>query len=72
MKESSTITFNNLASLAFSLCSNSQNVGIGITTQSENLEYWRGFSIRTTKERPDHKGKKENYDWQDLPELGKD
>ncbi|MBE7171241.1 MAG: SOS response-associated peptidase family protein [Williamsia sp.] len=36
---------------------------------SESLRYWPVFTIRTTKERPDHKMKNEPYTWPELPEL---
>ena len=39
---------------------------------SENLEYWTTWTIRSSKERPDGKGKIERFEWPDLPELGND
>lgn len=39
---------------------------------SEELEYHPVYTIRTTKERPDGKGKLEPYEWADLPPLGRD
>jgi putative SOS response-associated peptidase YedK len=39
---------------------------------SEELEYHPVYTIRTTKPRPDGKGKLDPFDWPDLPVLGKD
>ena len=36
---------------------------------SERLTYWPVFTIRTTKERPDHKLKSEPFHWPELPQL---
>lgn len=33
------------------------------------MEVWPVFSIRTTKTRPDNKGKNERYEWERLPVL---
>jgi hypothetical protein len=38
--------------------------------QSEKLEYWPVYSIRTTKLRPDNKNKTEPYQWPGLPSPG--
>ena len=39
---------------------------------SGEMEYDPVFTIRTTKERPDGRGKLDPYQWADLPPLGKD
>lgn len=39
---------------------------------SEELNYYPVYTIRTTKERPDHKGKLDPFEWSDLPALGKE
>jgi putative SOS response-associated peptidase YedK len=39
---------------------------------ADELEYNPVYTIRTTKERPDGKGKLDPYDWESLPPLGKD
>jgi putative SOS response-associated peptidase YedK len=39
---------------------------------SDELSYHPVYTIRTTKERPDYKGKLDPFDWNDLPPLGKD
>jgi putative SOS response-associated peptidase YedK len=39
---------------------------------SEKLEYDPVYTIRTTKERPDGKGKLDSYQWPQLPPLGVD
>lgn len=39
---------------------------------SEELEYYPVYTIRTTKERPDGKGKLDQYEWGNLPPLGVD
>lgn len=39
---------------------------------SEELEYCPVYTIRSTKPRPDGKGKLEPFEWQGLPPLGKD
>lgn len=36
---------------------------------SERLKHWPVWTIRTTKERPDHKMKNEPFDWPELPAL---
>ncbi|MHA4807033.1 SOS response-associated peptidase [Flavitalea flava] len=38
----------------------------------EELDDWPVFTIRTTKERPDHKTKTEPFEWANLPPLGVD
>jgi putative SOS response-associated peptidase YedK len=38
----------------------------------EEMEYDTVYTIRTTKERPDGKGKLEHYTWENLPPLGRD
>ncbi|WP_018611558.1 SOS response-associated peptidase [Segetibacter koreensis] len=38
----------------------------------EELDYCPVYTIRTTKERPDGKGKKDAYEWSNLPALGTD
>jgi len=39
---------------------------------AEDLVYEPVYTIRTTKERPDGKGKLDTYNWPNLPPLGKD
>lgn len=39
---------------------------------SESLSYKPVFTIRTTKERPDGRGKLDPYEWANLPPLGQD
>jgi hypothetical protein len=39
---------------------------------SDQLEYHPVYTIRTTKERPDGRGKLEPYEWPGLPPLGQD
>jgi putative SOS response-associated peptidase YedK len=39
---------------------------------SEELDYNPVYTIRTTKERPDSKGKLDAYEWENLPPLGID
>ncbi len=39
---------------------------------ADNLDYKPIYTIRTTKERPDGKGKIDQYDWPNLPPLGRD
>lgn len=39
---------------------------------SDALEYNPVYTIRTTKERPDGKGKLDTYEWANLPPLGQD
>jgi putative SOS response-associated peptidase YedK len=39
---------------------------------SDQLEYHPVYTIRTTRERPDGKGKLEPYEWAGLPPLGQD
>lgn len=39
---------------------------------SGEMEYRPVFTIRTTKERPDGKGKLDSFHWQGLPELGQE
>jgi putative SOS response-associated peptidase YedK len=39
---------------------------------SGKLEYEPVYTIRTTKDRPDGKGKLDRYDWPNLPPLGQD
>jgi len=39
---------------------------------SESLDYAPVFTIRTTKERPDGRGKLDPYEWANLPPLGQD
>lgn len=39
---------------------------------SEEMEYQPVYTIRTTKERPDHASKIDRFDWPDLPPLGTD
>ncbi len=39
---------------------------------AETMDYHPVYTIRTTKERPDGKGKLERYDWPGLPLLGDD
>lgn len=39
---------------------------------SEQMEYWPVHTIRTTRERPDHKKKYEPFKWPGLPPLGVD
>ena len=38
----------------------------------ENMEYRTVFTIRTTKPRPDQKGKLDRFEWPNLPALGND
>ncbi|MBS1751894.1 MAG: SOS response-associated peptidase family protein [Bacteroidetes bacterium] len=40
--------------------------------ESDELETWPVFTIRSGKQRPDHKEKFEFFQWQGLPELGND
>jgi len=38
----------------------------------EEIDYCPVFTIRTTKQRPDSKGKIDAYQWPNLPDLGTD
>jgi len=45
---------------------------LGFQIPAEQLEAWPVFTIRTTRERPDHREKFEPFAWPGLPELGND